>query len=176
MPVYEFEGRRPSIDPSAFIAPSATVIGDVRIGADCYVGHGAILRGDYGTIELGAGTAVEEGVIIHARPGDRTRIGERVTLGHGAMLHNTTIGAQAVIGMRATVVDFSVVGEGAIVGEGALVRNHQKISPWTVAVGVPAVEKGAVSDEHRQLWAMAKELYIGLCSRNKESLKEIDIP
>ena len=173
MPIYEFENRRPLIDPSAWVAPTAIVIGDVRIGARCYVGHGSILRGDYGTIEIGAGTAVEEGVIVHARPDGLTVFGERVTIGHGAMIHNATIEREAVIGMRSTIADWAVVGEGAIVGEGALVKNKQKVGPWRIAVGVPAREAGPVTDEQRERWTWAKELYIGLCERYRKSFKEI---
>ncbi|MBC8426158.1 gamma carbonic anhydrase family protein, partial [bacterium] len=87
MTIYAFEDRRPDIAETAYVSPTAQIIGDVTIGERCYVGHGAILRGDYGSIEIGAETAVEEGVIIHARPEDWTRIGTRVTIGHGAMIH-----------------------------------------------------------------------------------------
>ena len=85
MAIYEFEGRKPHIAPTAYVAPSAQVIGDVVIGSECYVGHGAILRGDYGTIEVGDGTAVEEGVIVHARPEDKTVFGKRVTFAEQAL-------------------------------------------------------------------------------------------
>ena len=173
MPVYEFEGRTPQIDDTAYIAPSAVVIGEVKIGAQCYIGHGSILRGDYGTIIIGEGAAVEEGVIIHARPTDKCVIGKRVTLGHGAMIHNATIEDEAVIGMRATVADFAVVGRGAIIGEGSLVKNMQQIAPETIAVGVPAEEKGPVKDHQKQLWSWGKELYIDLARRYPEGLKEI---
>ena len=98
MTLYSFEGRVPQVAPSAYVAPSAQVIGRVVVGEDCYVGHGAILRGDYGTILVGDGTAVEDGVIVHARPDDTTRFGKRVTLGHGAMIHNATVHDGAVIG------------------------------------------------------------------------------
>ena len=91
MPIYAFEDRRPVIAESAYVSPSAQVIGDVTIGERCYIGHGVILRGDYGSIVIGDETAVEEGVIVHARPQDRTIIGRRVTLGHGAMVHNALI-------------------------------------------------------------------------------------
>ena len=91
MAVYSFEGRYPDIAATAYVSPTAQVIGAVTIGASCYIGHGAILRGDYGSIDIGDETAVEEGVIIHARPGDWTRVGRRVTLGHGAMVHNASI-------------------------------------------------------------------------------------
>jgi carbonic anhydrase/acetyltransferase-like protein (isoleucine patch superfamily) len=81
MALYEFEGRKPQVTQGAFVAESTLVIGDVQIGKDAYIGHGAILRGDYGAIHVGEGTAIEEGVIVHARPDDRTIIGNNVTVG-----------------------------------------------------------------------------------------------
>jgi len=165
MPIYAFEGRCPELEPSAYIAPSATVIGRVTLGARCYVGPGAILRGDYGSIVLGDETAVEEGVIIHARPEDWTRIEHRVTLGHGATVHNATIREGATIGMRATVSDFAEVGAGALVGEMTLVKNGQQIPPHKVAVGVPARVVGEVGEKHRAMTHWAKDLYVDLARR-----------
>lgn len=165
MPIYSFEGKHPDIADSAYVSPTAQVIGRVTIGERCYVGHGAILRGDYGSIEIGDETAVEEGVIIHARPEDWTRIGARVTVGHGAMIHNATIRDDAVIGMRAVVSDFSEVGAGAIVGENALVRNSQKVPAGKIAVGVPAEVTGEIDDRHRAMTHWAKDLYVSLAGR-----------
>ncbi len=165
MPIYAFEGRCPQIDASTYVSPTATVIGHVLIGARCYVGHGAILRGDYGSIEIGDETAVEEGVIIHARPEDWTRIGARVTIGHGAMIHNATIRDGAVIGMRAVVSDFSEVGERALIGEAGLVKNGQKVPADKVAVGVPVRVIGDIDDRHRDMTVWAKALYVDLAAR-----------
>ena len=173
MPIYRFGEHTPRIAPSAYLAPSAIVIGNVVIGPDCYIGHGAILRGDYGAIEIGAGTAVEEGVIIHARPEDRTVIGDRVTIGHGAMVHNATILEGATIGMRAVISDFAVVGAGCLVGEQALVRRGQELPPRVVAVGVPAKVVGAVEDKHHDMAFLAKGLYVELARYYPEALAEI---
>ncbi len=171
MPIYEFESRQPDIYQSAYIAPSAIIIGDVTIESECYVGDGAILRGDYGSIRIGRGTAVEEGVIIHARPNDKTVIGERVTIGHGAMIHNAVVEDEAVIGMRATISDFSRVGRGSIIGEMTLVKNLQEIAPESVAVGVPARVIGPVKEHQRALWTAGKDLYIDLTHRYPKGLK-----
>jgi tRNA (adenine37-N6)-methyltransferase len=165
MPIYSFDGRKPAIEATAYVSPTATVIGRVTIGARCYIGHGAILRGDYGSIEIGEETAIEEGVIVHARPEDWTRIGRRVTLGHGAMVHNATILDGAVIGMRAVVSDFSEVGEGAIVGEMGLVKNGQKVPAGKVAVGVPVRVIADVDERHRDMTVWAKALYVALAER-----------
>jgi carbonic anhydrase/acetyltransferase-like protein (isoleucine patch superfamily) len=119
---YEFDGRTPVISSTAYVSDLATVIGDVVIAENCYIGHGAILRGDYGRIEIGPGTAVEEGVIIHAPPEHVSQIGQKVTLGHGAIIHGTRIADFAVIGMGAILSIWSEVGEWAIVAEGAIVK------------------------------------------------------
>lgn len=165
MAIYAFEDHRPDIAASAYVSPTAQVIGDVSIGERCYIGHGAILRGDYGSIEIGDETAVEEGVIIHARPQDRTRIGKRVTIGHGAMIHNATIRDEAVIGMRAVISDFSEVGMGAIIGEMGLVRNSQAIPARKVALGVPVKVVGDVQERHSDMTHWAKDLYVDLAAQ-----------
>jgi tRNA-Thr(GGU) m(6)t(6)A37 methyltransferase TsaA len=165
MPIYAFEGRRPVISSSAYVSPTAVIIGNITIGERCYIGHGAILRGDYGAIEIGNETAVEEGVVVHARPNDETRIGNRVTLGHGAMIHNATIEDGAVIGMRAVVSDYAKVGAGAIVGEMGLVKNSQEIPPFKVAVGAPAKVVCDVEERHQMMSKRAKEIYVDLAER-----------
>jgi len=168
MPLYSFEGRRPTIGEGAYVSPSALVIGNVIVGPRSYVGHGAILRGDYGSIEIGEETAVEEGVIIHARPDDWTRVGKRVTLGHGAMVHNAVILDRAVIGMRAVVSDFSEVGEGTIIGEMSLVKNNQKVPAFKVAVGIPVKVIGDVGERHHAMTHWAKDLYVDLAARYRD--------
>jgi carbonic anhydrase/acetyltransferase-like protein (isoleucine patch superfamily) len=163
--IYEFEGRAPRIAQNTFVAPSAQVIGDVYIGANCYLGHGAIVRGDYGTIYIEEGTAIEEGVIIHARPNKAAHIGKEVTVGHGAMIHNAAIEDYAVIGMRATISDDSTVGLWSIIGEMSLVRHRQVIPPGKIAVGVPAVVIGDVQEKHKMRWRAGKLLYQDLVQR-----------
>ncbi len=110
MPIYKVYDKSPVIGEGSWIAPTAEIIGDVRIGENCYIGFGAILRGDYGTIIIGDGSAVEECACIHARPLGETKIGKSVTIGHMAMLHNCTIKDFAVIGMNSTISDFSEIG------------------------------------------------------------------
>ncbi|MGD8540590.1 MAG: gamma carbonic anhydrase family protein [Candidatus Aminicenantes bacterium] len=165
MALYAFEGQKPQVGEGSFVAESATVIGSVAIGKNVYVGHGVILRGDYGQIIVGDGTALEEGVIVHARPKDKTMFGQRVTVGHGAMIHNATIKDFAVIGMRSTISDFSIVGEWAIIGEMSLVKRNQEIPDGSVAVGSPAKVIGKVTAEQKEFWSYGKELYIEMAER-----------
>lgn len=174
MPLYEVNQRKPVIGEGTWIAPSAEIIGDVRIGSNCYIGFGAILRGDYGTIIIGDETAVEEGVTIHARPMQKAEIGRRVTIGHNAMLHNCMIHDLAVIGMSSTVSDNSVVGEWAIVGEHALVPNRMEVPPGKIYAGVPASEIGDVKERHREMWSLGKQVYVDLTTQYRETFRRID--
>ena len=174
MAVYEFEGRRPKIPKSAYVYESADVIGGATLGEGCYVGPGAVVRADYGTIEIGDGTAVEENCVLHARPGERLEIGKSVTVGHGAILHNCTIKDFAVIGMGAVVSDYSVVGEWAVVGEGAVVKNRQEIPSKAIAVGVPAKVVGEIDEKFKEQWTKFKGMYEELArKRCPGSLKKI---
>lgn len=165
---YEFDGRKPKIHPEAYVSPIAHVIGDITIGAGCYVGHGAILRGDYGSITIGAGSAVEEGVIIHAAPEHVCAIGKSVTLGHGAIVHANRIGDFAVIGMGAVVSIWSEIGEWSIVGEGAVVKLRQAIADGMVAAGNPASIIRPVNDNDRTMWNYGKQLYVDLAKKYLE--------
>jgi carbonic anhydrase/acetyltransferase-like protein (isoleucine patch superfamily) len=140
------------------------------------VGHGAIIRGDYGRIEIGDGTAVEEGVIIHAPPKGLHEIGQSVTMGHGAVLHGSVVGDYSVIGMGAILSIFSETGEWSIVGEGSVVRANQKISSNSVAVGNPAKEVRPVNEKDRELWNFGKKVYVDLAKKYIEQpMRRIDM-
>ena len=162
---YAFDGKKPEVGSDTYVSELAVVIGDVRIGNNCYVGHGAVLRGDYGRIEIGSGTAVEEGVIIHAPPNQACIIGEKVTLGHGAVIHASIIGDGAVIGMGAVVSIRSVVGKGTIVAEGAVVRMEQILPDGVVVVGNPARIARKVENRDVEHWSWGKRLYIDLAKK-----------
>ena len=166
-----FEGRSPEIGEGSYIYPSADVFGNIRIGANCWIGPGARLRGDYGRIVIGDNTAVEDNVVIHARPDEQTTIGDWVTIGHGAIVHNATVHDWAVIGMGAIVSDWSDVGEWAIVAEGAVVRQRQEIAPSHIAIGVPAkVLRKTVDDQYMAEWKHWKEVYVELARRYPKGL------
>ncbi len=172
--LYEFEGKRPVIGKGSYVFPSATIIGDVEIGDNCYIGAGARIRGDYGTIIIGPHSAVEDNCVIHARPGERTEIGSHVTMGHACILHNCVIRDWVVVGMGAIVSDYAVVGEWAAIGEGAVVRSKQEIPDGGIAVGVPAKVIGETSEAYREQWTGFKMIYERLAdTRYPESLKPI---
>ena len=173
MPIYEFEGRRPVIEESAYVSETAIVIGDVRISSQVYIGHGAILRGDYGTIIIGEQSAVEEGAIIHINPGVTCELERRVTIGHGAMIHCPHIAAGAVVGIGA-ILSFGVgIGAGAIVAEGSVVPNGKQIPAGVIVAGNPAREIGKVTDRHRKFWNYGKDLYVDLAQRYPSGLRRL---
>jgi len=166
-----FEGKVPDIGDGTYIHPSADVFGDVKLGSHCWVGPGARIRGDYGRIRIGDNTAVEENVVIHARPDEQTTIGAWVTLGHGCIVHNATIHDWAVIGMGAIVSDWSDIGEWAVVGEGTVVRQRQEIPASHIAVGVPAKTiRKTVTEEYKAEWKRWKEVYVDLARRYPKGL------
>ena len=175
MSIYEFENRKPRIGKGTFIFKSADVIGDVVIGENCYIGPGARIRGDYGSIRIGSNTAIEENVVIHARPNDLTIIGNNVTIGHASIIHNATIHDWAVIGMGAIVSDWADIGEWSVVAEGAVVKNKQKIPEKAIAVGIPAKIISRISSEYEKQWTKYKKIYSDLASKRfPKSLKKVD--
>lgn len=159
MSIYRLGEREPNIDPSAFVFPSADLIGDVRIGPEVYIGPGARLRGDYGTIIIGERSAVEDNCVIHARPEDECRLGSHVTVGHGAVLHNCDLRDWALVGMGSVVSDFAIVEEWGVVAEGAVVRNRFKVPGRRIAAGVPAKIIGEIDDQYIKTWTRFKGLY-----------------
>ncbi len=163
--IYSFDNQKPEIGRNTYVSEAALVIGNVKISSNCYIGHGTILRGDYGTIKIGSGTAVEEGVIIHAPPSDSCIIGSKVTLGHGAIIHSSTIGDDAVIGMGAVLSIRSAIGKGTIVAEGSVVKRNQNIPDKVVAAGNPAKIIREVRTEDEEYWSWGKQLYIDLAEK-----------
>ncbi len=164
--VNAFEGKTPVVGEGSYVHPSADVFGDVEIGAGCWIGPGARLRGDYGRIVIGDNTSVEDNCVVHARPNEQTTIGNWVTVGHGAIVHNATVHDWAILGMGSIVSDWAVVGEWAVIGEGAVVRQRQDIPAGHIAVGTPARElKKPVTDEFKTQWADFKKVYVDLARR-----------
>ncbi|MGD9917832.1 MAG: transferase hexapeptide repeat family protein [Paenirhodobacter sp.] len=145
--VYAWDGIVPVIDPAAFVHPEAVVIGDVLIGPGCYVGPGAVLRGDFGRIVLERGCNVQETCVVHSFPGKDVVIAESGHIGHGAVLHGCRIGRNAMVGMNAVVMDEAEVGENTIVAAMAFVKAGAVLPPGVLAVGSPAKVVRSLSEE-----------------------------
>ncbi len=147
MPCYSIDGFVPVVDPTAYVHPAAVLIGDVIVGAGCYVGPCASLRGDFGRIELRAGANVQDGCVLHSFPNRELVVEEDGHIGHGAVLHGCTVKRDALVGMNAVVMDEAEVGEQAVVAANAFVPAGLKIPPRTLAVGSPAKVLRALSDD-----------------------------
>lgn len=135
--VFSFEGVIPVIDPSAYVHPTAVLIGDVIIGAGCYVGPAAVMRGDFGRLVMEAGSNLQDTCVVHGFPSSDTIIGENGHVGHGAVLHSCVVGRNALIGMNAVVMDGAVIGEDAFVAAMAFVKAGFHVPPRTLVAGVP---------------------------------------
>lgn len=145
--IYEFNGMRPSVHPSAYIHPTASVIGNVQIGKDVYIGPGAAIRGDWGRIVIEEGSNVQENCTIHMFPGATVRLHKCAHVGHGAIVHGATLMSNCLIGMNAVLMDNAVIGEEAIVGALCFVPSGMIVPNRKIVVGNPARMVKDVSDE-----------------------------
>lgn len=171
MPIYEIEGKSPQVGKGTWMAPSAEIIGDVEIGENCYIGFGAIIRGDFGKIIIGNQSLVEEGVVIHTA--ELTQIGNKVIIGHLAMIHDATIHDRALIGMKAMICEYATIGEWSIIAEQSLVRKQTTIPPGKIAAGSPARVVGDVGKDHRERLANGLQAYLQLIGSYHHSFKQI---
>jgi len=162
--ILPFAGITPRIHPSAFIAPNATVIGNVEIGAEASVWFGAVLRGDEPEhpITVGARTSVQDNCVVHVSRQGPTVIGEEVTVGHGAVLESCAIGRGALIGMNAVVLQRAVIGEEALIAAGATVGAGAEIPPRHLAAGTPAQVKKALEGESLRWIQTSAAHYVAL--------------
>ena len=172
MPSYRFEGFAPVVDPTAFVHPSALLIGHVILGPGCYVGPGASLRGDFGRIVLQAGCNVQDNCVLHMFPDQQVLLEEGAHIGHGAVLHGCVVRRGALVGIRAVVMDDAEVGEEAFVGACAFVKSRFQVPPRTLVTGVPArVVRELTADEIA--WkAHGTTLYQQLATRCLADLEE----
>lgn len=140
-------GKTPAIDPSAFIAPTATIIGDASFEADSSAFYGVVVRADTAPIRVGAGSNLQDNVVLHADPGFPTTVGARVSIGHTAVVHGCTIEDDCLIGMSATVLNGARIGAGSLVAAGAVVLEGAQIPPRSLVAGVPAKVRRELTDE-----------------------------
>jgi carbonic anhydrase/acetyltransferase-like protein (isoleucine patch superfamily) len=136
--VYSFEGVTPVVDPSAYVHPTAVLIGDVIVGADCYVGPGAVMRGDFGRIELRRGANLQDNCVVHSRGDVDCVMEEDSHIGHGAVIHACRIGRDSLVGMNAVVMDMAQVGAEAVVAAMSFVKIRDVVAPRTLVAGIPA--------------------------------------
>lgn len=173
MPAYEIEGVVPVVDPTAYVHPTAVLIGDVHIGPRCYVGPFASLRGDFGRIVLGEGANLQDHCVMHTFPGTEVVLERDGHVGHGAVLHGCRIGAGALIGMNAVVMDGAVVGERAFVGAHSFVRAGFVVPAGALASGSPASVRRELTADELAWKANGTRLYQRLAERCRASLRPV---
>jgi carbonic anhydrase/acetyltransferase-like protein (isoleucine patch superfamily) len=163
--IVELEGVLPTIGKDVFLAPTAVLVGDVRVGDRANIWFGAVLRGDSSHIEIGQESSIQDNSVIHCAKDLPTVVGSRVVVGHGAMLEGCVIGDEALIGMGAIVLQHALVGSGAMVAAGAVVPERGEVAAGVLAAGVPAVEKKELSGSALHWTRMAFSEYQNFSDR-----------
>lgn len=172
MPLYEIDGIAPTIGAGAWAAPSADLIGDVRLGEGASVWFAAVIRADNTPIEVGPKSNIQDGAIGHSDPGFPLTIGAGVTVGHQAILHGCTIGAGALIGMGAKILNGATIGAGCLVGAGALVTEGKSFEAGMLIVGVPARVVRPLTEQELAGLQFSAEHYAEKAARYARSLRE----
>ncbi len=170
MPVYSLEGITPVVDPEAYVHETAVLIGDVIVGARCYIGPNACLRGDFGRVVVSDGANIQDTCVLHTFPGKDCIVESDGHIGHGSVLHGCHIGANALVGMNAVVMDDAVIGGSSIIGAAAFVAAGFECPPRSLVVGVPAKIKRKLSLEEVTWKSRATREYQQLARRSQASL------
>ena len=158
--ILPYQGKTPRIHRSAYISPGAVIIGDVEIGPDASVFYGCVLRGDVGTIRVGARTNIQDNSVLHTEEDTPCILGDDVTVGHLALVHASHVGNGTLVGMKSALLTGSVVGEGSLIAAGAIVLEGQEIPAKSLAAGVPAKVRRELSDEESDYFITHAGKYI----------------
>jgi len=171
MPVYAFEGKTPLVDPSAFIAPTASVVGDVVIEAGASIWYGATVRGDAAPVIVRAGANVQECAVLHGAPGTVTEVGPGVTVAHLCLVHGAVLEEECLVGNGAIVLDGARIGARSLIGAGSVVSAGAQIPPGVLAIGSPAVVKRELAGTPAaELVALNPPAYQEMAARHREGL------
>lgn len=174
MALYRLDDLEPEVGPSAWVADSASVIGDVRLGEGASVWYGVVIRGDTATIRIGRESNVQDNSVLHADAGVPLTLGERVTVGHQVMLHGCTVGDGTLIGIGAIVLNHAVIGRDCIVGAGALVTEGKTFPDRSLIVGSPARVLRTLEPEQIEGMKRMAQHYVSNAARHRQGLVRID--
>ena len=174
MKVYEINGVRPVVHPSAYVHPSAVLIGDVIVGPRCYIGPLASLRGDFGRLVMEEGANVQDTCVMHGFPEGDTVIEVDGHIGHGAVLHGCRVGRNAMVGMNAVVMDQAVVGAESIVAAMSFVKAGMVIPPRSMVMGMPAKVVRSLTDDEIRWKSFGTRQYHELTVRSLETMREVE--
>ena len=175
MQLYEFEGKRPTVHPEAFVAPTATLIGDVTVEKGASVWYGAVLRADISTIVVREGANVQDNSVLHAGPDQLLDVGPGATVAHTCVVHGAVIGERALVGNGSTVLDGARIGAGSMVAAGALVTPQTEIPEGVLAAGAPAKVRGPIEGTPAQFWVETNPSYYAeLAQRHRAGAAEVE--
>ncbi|MFM7645376.1 MAG: transferase hexapeptide repeat family protein [Sphingomonadales bacterium] len=169
---YQINGIKPVVDTSSFVHPQAIVIGQVIIGKNCYIGPGAVLRGDWGAIEIEEGCNVQENCIIHMFPGLTVKLLAGAHIGHGAVIHGAVIGRNCLVGINSVIMDHVVLGDESILGALTMVKEGEQIAPRSLVVGNPGKVIRSVTEEMLRWKTEGTTLYQSLPKQCFDELKK----
>jgi len=171
--VFSVDGVIPVIHPSSFVDPSAVVIGDVTIGANCYIGPNVSLRGDMASIEIGEGSNIQDNCMLHCMTGIPTVVGAWGHIGHGAVVHSAQLAENVLVGMNAVVMNDAILGKNSVVAAMAFVKAGMIVADNTLVAGTPAREVRTLSDEEIQWKLNGSKRYTDLAARCLQTLKRV---
>lgn len=175
MPSFSFEGKRPTVHPDAFVAPTATLVGDVTIEEGASVWYGAVLRADYSPVVIRAGANVQDGSVLHGPPDTPCEVGRGATVAHLCVVHGATIGEEALIANGATVLDGARIGARSMVAAHSLVAAEAQIPEEVLAAGSPAVVKKPITGTPAEFWVkMNPSAYADLARRHAAGIESLD--
>lgn len=173
MPIYSLDGVRPDIADNAYVAPSAQIIGNVKMADHSSVWFGAVIRGDNDLIEIGARTNIQDNSVLHTDPGIPLVIGDGVIVGHRVMLHGCKIGENTLIGIGATILNGAVIGKNCIIGAHSLITEGKVIPDGSMVVGSPGRIIKSLTEQHFQMLRINSEVYVANAKRFNQNLIEI---
>jgi carbonic anhydrase/acetyltransferase-like protein (isoleucine patch superfamily) len=173
MPSYEYRGKRPRVHASAFVAPTAVLIGDVEIREGASIWFGTVLRGDMARIEIGARTSVQDNSVIHTETNEPTIVGDDVTIGHLALVHSSVVERNVLVGQAAVLTGANHVAAGTVIGAGAVLPEGMKVPGSSLVLGVPARVVRATRPDDERWTVRAAEHYTELGTWYRENLREV---
>ncbi|HUR19129.1 MAG TPA: gamma carbonic anhydrase family protein [Acidimicrobiales bacterium] len=177
MALFRFEDKYPNIHPDAFIAPTATLVGDVVVEAGASVWYGAVLRGDCAQVIVRAGANVQDGAVLHGRPGTVTEVGPNATVGHLCLVHGAVLGEGCMVANGSTVLDGATIGAGAMVAAHSLVPSNAVIPDGFLATGVPCEIRRPVEGSPGEDWVKTNAAhYAELSQRHHRGVEPVDDP
>jgi carbonic anhydrase/acetyltransferase-like protein (isoleucine patch superfamily) len=175
VPIFSFEGLTPRVDPTAFIAPTATLVGDVIVEAGASIWYGAVIRADYAPVIVRAGANVQDGAVLHGPPGLTTDIGPGATVAHNCVVHGAILGEECLVANGSIVLDAAQIGARALIAAGSVVAANTQIPAGMLAAGAPAVVKRPIDGSPAQFWVDANpSAYAELAARHRRGVIRLD--